>query len=98
MSEQPLVSIVTPSYNQGQFIEETILSIKNQDYPNIEHIVINGGSKDNTSAILRKHENACNIRWISEPDNGMYQAISQGLRMAQGEKSEQTLYLPVVQI
>jgi len=47
-NESPLVSIITPSYNQGRFIEETILSVKNQDYPNIEHIIVNGQSKGNS--------------------------------------------------
>jgi len=95
---QPLVSIVTPSYNQGQFIEETILSIKNQDYPNIEHIIVDGGSTDNTVEILKQYEGTYNMHWISEPDEGMYQAINKGLRMAQGEimgyLNSDDLYLP----
>ena len=98
MSEKPLVSIVTPSYNQGQFIEETILSVKNQDYPNIEHIIVDGGSTDNTLEILKKYEGTYNMRWISEPDDGMYQAINKGLRIAQGEimayLNSDDLYLP----
>ena len=53
---QPLVSIVTPSYNCGRYIEETILSIKEQDYPNIEHIVVDGGSQDNTLEILKMYK------------------------------------------
>jgi len=97
-SQFPLVSIVTPSYNQGKFIEDTILSVKNQDYPNIEHIIIDGGSTDNTLDILKKYESTYNMRWISEPDNGMYEAVNKGLKMAQGEimayLNSDDLYLP----
>jgi len=81
----PLVSIVTPSYNQGRFIEDTILSVKNQDYPNIEHIVVDGGSNDDTLEILRKYEDEYNLKWISEPDEGQSDAVNKGFRMAEGE-------------
>ncbi len=80
----PLVSIITPSYNQAQFIEETLLSVRVQDYPNIEHIVIDGASSDNTVDILRKNENYYNLRWISEPDNGHADAVNKGFEMANG--------------
>lgn len=83
--ELPLVSIVTPSYNQGKFIEDCILSVKNQDYPNIEHIVVDGGSTDNTLEILRKYENEYNLKWISEPDEGQSDAVNKGFKMAKGE-------------
>ena len=79
----PLVSIVTPSLNKGRFIEETILSIKYQTYPRIEHIVIDGGSTDDTLNILRKYSDS--LVWISEPDKGMYYASNKGVRMARGE-------------
>jgi len=79
-----LVSIITPSYNQGRFIEETILSVKNQDYPNIEHIVVDGGSVDNTLDILKEYEGTYNLRWISEPDEGQADAINKGFGMANG--------------
>ena len=82
MSCQPLVSIVTPSYNQGQFIEDTILSVRNQDYPYIEHIVIDGGSTDNTLDILRKYDGK--ITWISEKDRGQSDAVNKGFAMAKG--------------
>lgn len=82
---RPLVSIVTPSYNQGKFIEDTILSVKNQDYSNIEHIIVDGGSKDNTLEILKKYEGAYNVRWVSEPDKGQSDAVNKGFRMAKGE-------------
>jgi len=81
--ELPLVSIVTPSYNKGLFIEETILSVKNQTYPHIEHIVVDGGSTDETLDILRKYSNS--LVWISEPDEGQSDAINKGWRMSRGE-------------
>ncbi len=76
------VSIITPSYNQGRFIEETILSVKNQDYPNIEHIIIDGGSTDGTIEILKRYDH---LIWVSEPDNGQTNAINKGFRMATGD-------------
>ncbi|MBA7515426.1 Chondroitin synthase [subsurface metagenome] len=78
----PKVSIITPSLNQGQFIEETIISVKNQDYPNIEHIVIDGGSKDGTIDILKKYPH---LIWKSQPDKGQSDALNKGFRMAKGE-------------
>lgn len=98
MSRRPIVSIITPSYNQGEFIEETILSIKGQTYKNFEHIVVDAGSTDNTLEILRKYEGTYNLTWSSEPDDGMYQAINKGLKKAQGEilcyLNTDDLYLP----
>ena len=84
-TNKPLVSIVTPSFNQGRFIEDTILSVKNQDYTNIEHIIVDGGSTDNTLEILKKYESTYNMRWISEPDEGQSDAVNKGFRMAKGE-------------
>ena len=81
----PKISIVTPSYNQGEFIEDTILSVKKQRYPDMEHIIIDGGSTDNTVEILKKHESTYNMRWISEPDKGQADAINRGFEMAKGE-------------
>jgi len=78
----PKVSIITPSYNHGQFIERTILSVLNQNYPNLEHIVIDGGSKDNTIEILKKYSH---LIWKSESDKGQSDAFNKGLRMASGE-------------
>lgn len=82
---KPLVSIVTPSYNQGQFIEATLLGVKNQDYPNIEHLVIDGGSNDNTVEVLKKYEKEYNLKWISEPDKGQSDAVNKGFQQASGQ-------------
>lgn len=83
-SDWPKISIVTPSYNQGQFIEETILSVLNQNYPNLEYIIIDGGSTDNTVEIIKKYEDSIKY-WISEPDNGQANAINKGFEKCSGE-------------
>ncbi len=67
--KNPLVSIITVSKNNAIFIEDNILSIKNQDYPKIEHIVIDGGSTDSTVDILKKYKT---VRWISETNSGCH--------------------------
>jgi len=85
MKYNPSVTIVTPSYNQGKFIEDTILSVKNQAYPNIEHIIVDGGSSDNTLEILKKYESTYNMHWSSEPDEGQSDALNKGFKMANGE-------------
>lgn len=85
MQEKPLVSIVTPSYNQAEFIEDTLLSVRNQDYPNIEHIVVDGESTDGTLEILKNYEDKYNLKWISEPDEGQSNAINKGFRMSGGD-------------
>jgi glycosyltransferase involved in cell wall biosynthesis len=83
MRGDPLVSIVTPSYNQGHYIEETIQSVLNQDYANLEYMVVDGGSSDNTVDILKQYEGC--LAWISEKDRGQADAINKGFRMAKGE-------------
>lgn len=80
----PKISIVTPSYNQGQFIEETILSILNQNYPNLEYIIIDGGSTDNTVDVIKKYESKITF-WVSEPDKGQADAINKGLKYCTGD-------------
>lgn len=80
-----LVSIITPTYNSGNYLEECILSIKNQSYSKYEHIIVDGGSTDDTLEIIRKHEGTYPMRWISEKDNGMYDAIAKGFKMATGD-------------
>ncbi|GAB4545020.1 MAG: hypothetical protein Kow0063_38920 [Anaerolineae bacterium] len=79
----PSVSIVTPSYNQGTFIEATILSVLEQDYPNIEYLVVDGASTDQTLEILHRYQGR--LRWISEPDDGQAQAINKGFACTRGE-------------
>lgn len=96
--EYPKISVVTPSFNQAEFIEENILSVKNQKYPNVEHIVIDGGSTDDTVDILKKHEDDYDLHWISEEDRGQSHAINKGIEMSSGEwigwQNSDDFYLP----
>ena len=80
----PKISIVTPSFNQAQFIEETILSVINQNYPNLEYIIIDGGSTDGSVEIIRKYEKYLTY-WVSEPDNGHGHALNKGFAKTTGE-------------
>lgn len=79
----PLVSIVTPSFNQGRFLKRTIDSVLSQNYPHIEYIVIDGGSTDDSVNILSSYTDR--FFWISEPDNGQTHAINKGIKRAKGE-------------
>ncbi len=83
-SPWPKVSIVTPSLNQGKFIEETIRSVLLQGYPNLEYIIIDGGSTDGSIEIIRKYEQWL-AWWISEPDQGQSHAINKGFNKSTGE-------------
>lgn len=83
-AELPKISIITPSFNQADYLEETILSIINQNYPNLEYIIIDGGSTDNSVEIIKKHEKNIDY-WVSEKDNGQSHAINKGFAKATGE-------------
>jgi len=80
---QPLVTIVTPTFNQAEFLERTLQSVLSQDYPRLEYIVVDGASTDGTAAVLARYSDR--VRVISEPDRGQADAINKGFRLAQGE-------------
>ncbi|WP_053069196.1 glycosyltransferase family 2 protein [Bizionia psychrotolerans] len=79
----PRISIVTPSYNQGDFIEDTILSVLGQSYPNLEYLIYDAASTDNTVGILKKYENQLTY-WVSEKDEGQADAINKGFEKSTG--------------
>ena len=84
-SSQPLkISVITPSFNQVQFIECTIQSVLNQNYPNLEYMVIDGGSTDNSIEIPEKYDEYLTY-WVSEKDKGQSHAFNKGLEVATGE-------------
>lgn len=81
---QPLISIITVSYNSVKTIEQTILSVVHQTYNNIEYIIIDGGSQDGTLEIIEKYQDKISF-WISEPDKGVYDAMNKGISYAKGD-------------
>ena len=93
----PRLSIITPSYNQGQFLEQTIRSVLSQGYPNLEYIVMDGGSTDSSLEIIQRYADKFSY-WTSQPDNGQAEAINEGFRFATGKYiawiNSDDLYLP----
>ena len=79
------ISIITPTFNSEKALEKCILSVKNQTYKNIEHVIVDGGSKDGTIDIIKKYEKEYNLKWISEKDSGVADAMNKGFNMATGK-------------
>lgn len=84
MTEKPLISIITVVFNGEKYLQQTIDSVYNQTYKNIEYIIIDGGSTDGTLDIIKQNANKIS-KWISEPDNGLYDAMNKGSKMATGD-------------
>jgi glycosyltransferase involved in cell wall biosynthesis len=83
-AKYPTISIITPCFNSEKYLEETILSVLGQDYPNLEYIIIDGGSTDNSLEIIKKYQEKLTY-WISENDQGMYDALQKGFEKSTGE-------------
>ncbi len=97
MTTYPKISVITPSYNQAQFLEDTILSVLGQEYPNLEYIVMDGGSNDGSREIIERYADRITY-WQCQPDNGQADAINQGFSRATGDilgwLNSDDMYLP----
>lgn len=83
-TEEPLLTIITATFNSEKYLEECLLSLYNQDYSNYEHIVVDGGSTDRTIEIIKKYEHKISY-WCSKPDSGIYDAFNKGMQLAKGK-------------
>lgn len=96
--DRPLFSIITPTYNHGQYLEKMIKSVQSQGTCDIEHLIIDGDSTDCTTALLKEYEGQYNLRWISESDRGQAHALNKGIQMAKGSyigwQNADDYYLP----
>lgn len=88
MRESVKITIITAAYNAARTIEQTISSVVHQDYPNIEYIIIDGGSTDGTVSVIKRYASIYDIKWVSEVDHGLYDALNKGVRMATGDYVE----------
>ena len=82
--DKPFITVITVVLNDAKGLEKTISSVKSQNFPLVEHIIIDGGSSDNTLSVLKSHSAFLNY-WVSEPDNGIYDAMNKGLMLASGD-------------
>ncbi|MEA3489026.1 MAG: glycosyltransferase family 2 protein [Candidatus Omnitrophota bacterium] len=98
LTENPLVSIIIPSFNQGKYLKKTIESIREQDYSPVEIVIIDGASTDSTIDVLHGYDSCEKITWVSEPDNGVADAVNKGFKLVRGQicaiQSSDDYYMP----